>query len=92
MTLTADERMTVTRQYLVETDLDAETRSKIHCIAFVLEHDARESGDPDADDVCITACWSLSRPDNRGAVDELYTDAGPLARDILLELEEGCLG
>ena len=92
LTLTADERKTMTRQFLVETDLDAETRSRIHCIAFVLEHDAKESGDPDADDVYITACWSLSRPENLGAVDELYADAGPLARDILLELEEGCLG
>jgi hypothetical protein len=88
MTLTADERMTMTRQYLVETDLDAETRSKIHCIAFMLEHDAKESSDPDADDVYITACWSLSRPENLGAVDELYADAGPLAHDILLGLEE----
>jgi hypothetical protein len=92
MTLTADERKTMTRQFLVETDLDAETRSKIHCIAFVLEHDAKESGDPDADDVYIATCWSLSRPENLGAVDELYTDAGPLARDMLLELEEGAWG
>jgi hypothetical protein len=92
VTLDADERMTMTRQYLVETDLDAETRGKIHCIAFVLEHDARESGDPDADDVYIAACWSLSRPENLGAVDDLYADAGPLAREILVELEEGALG
>jgi hypothetical protein len=86
MTLTADERMAMTRQYLVETDLDAETRSKIHCIAFMLEHDAKEWGDPDADDVFITACWSLSRPENLGVVGELYADAGTLARDVLLEL------
>jgi hypothetical protein len=56
LTLTADERKTMTRQFLLETDLDAETRSKIHCIAFVLEHDAKESGDPDVDDVDIATC------------------------------------
>ena len=89
MSLTPGERTAITRQFLLETDLDAETRSKIHCIAFVLEHDARESGDPDADDLYITTCWGLSRPENLDSVDELYAAAAPVAFDILSELEEG---
>ena len=89
MSLTPEERTAITRQYLLETDLDGETRSKIHCIAFVLEYDARESGDPDAGDVYITTCWTLSRPENLASIDEIYANAQPVAFDILCELEEG---
>ncbi len=45
--------------------------SRIHGIPLVFEHDTKESGDPDADDVHTTACWSLCPPENLGAVDEL---------------------
>ena len=61
MTLTADERMTLTRQYLVETDLDAETRSKIHCIASWRY--GRHTGQfkfRAVFMVCHSMCWALN--------------------------------
>ncbi len=89
MTLTPEQRDRMRREFLLETDLDGETRSKIYGVAAVLERIAEEEGDPDAHDVYLETCWTLSRPENLGEVDQLYRKAQPIIFEMLMDAEEG---
>ena len=89
MTLTPEQRSRMTREFLLETDLDGETRSKIYGVAAVLERVAEEEGDPNAHDVYVETCWTLSRPENLGEVDRLYRQAQPITFEMLMDAEEG---
>ncbi len=89
MTLTPEQRDRMRREFLLETDLDGETRSKIYGVAAVLERIAEEEGDPNAHDVYLETCWTLSRPENLGEVDQLYRKAQPIIFEMLMDAEEG---
>jgi hypothetical protein len=85
--LTPEERQKMTREFLIERKLDIDTRSKIYFIASVYERLAEEDDAPEAADIYLYTCWTLSSPENLHEVDERYADAYDLGISFLMDSE-----
>jgi hypothetical protein len=86
---TTDELNAMRRSFLMNRDLDGETRSKAMFVAAVMETIARDEGDEDADQVYVITCWHLSQPENRDELERMYREVYAEGMAMLADLEEG---
>jgi len=57
------------RDFRMDPEIDDETRAKAMFVASVMERNARDEENEGADQIYISTCWNLSKPENRAELD-----------------------
>jgi hypothetical protein len=57
------------RDFLTDPQIDDETRAKAMFVATAMERNATHEQDEDPDQIYLSTCWYLSKPENRSELD-----------------------
>jgi hypothetical protein len=80
---TDDELNQMRREFLMNRELDGETRSRIMFVAAALEQMACEQGDENAHQIYVATCWYFAQPGHLAELDEAHAEVFEYGMDAL---------